>query len=405
MRKRRIIIAISVLLFIFLLTYGWLAFRDHKSYKNALPADAHLIIKLDVDKLIRKGIFYKITHPSNIFSKKSETGEKVDRPKNGLSIPANIFFFAKKNDPDRIYVTLPVEDQDKAAAFLKRSLNIKDFSNENGNWLGHTPDEKSEVIINNDRILISYSTKKQLQKDGISNLMNSLMAQTPDENLIASLGNTHGDVSALFEGLEVNISAEGNAIKVTGQSSNLDIRSVDIPLLGQFLQNNWNNDLEKLFNGSYQIQLQLKGVVQRTDTITTYEFNDDFEKIEQTALETYPVPGISLYLKTDSLAKNQKAVSLLNKNGLKLTANELSVLHFSNTNAVSPSFSDSDYVFRLEVDFESFVPEINTLKNLKYMNKIKSLELIVTESEEGVYVYESNLVLKENVIGLLLDNI
>ncbi len=402
---RKIYIVISALLFLFLSVYGWLAFRDHKSYRNVLPKEAHLIIKLDVDKLIRKGIFYKITHPSNLFSAKSDSGEKVDRPKNGLSIPSNIFFFTQKNDPDRIYATVPVENIDNAVEYFKKIMKIETGSISEGVWSGQASNKRSEVVINDERVLISYSANKQLQKGSTYSLMTSLMSQTLDESVINSLRNTTGDISVLFEGLEVNVSVEGSTIRLSAQSSNLDFNPVNIPLLGPFLENNWNRDLEQMLSESIQTYLQLKGVIQHTDTITTYEFNDNFEKIEQMAFETYPIPGISLYLKTKPFSENQKAVNLLNKNGLKLITNQSSVLHFSNTDVVNSSFSDSNYIFRLEVDFESFVSEINTLKELKFMNSIKSLEFIVIESEDGGYVYEASLFTKENVIGLLIDKL
>ena len=402
---RKIYIVISALLFLFVSVYGWLAFRDHKSYRNVLPKEAHLIIKLDVDKLIRKGIFYKITHPSNLFSAKSDSGEKVDRPKNGLSIPSNIFFFTQKNDPDRIYATVPVENIDNAVEYFKKIMKIETGSISEGVWSGQASNKRSEVVINDERVLISYSANKQLQKGSTYSLMTSLMSQTLDESVINSLRNTTGDISVLFEGLEVNVSVEGSTIRLSAQSSNLDFNPVNIPLLGPFLENNWNRDLEQMLSESIQTYLQLKGVIQHTDTITTYEFNDNFEKIEQMAFETYPIPGISLYLKTKPFSENQKAVNLLNKNGLKLITNQSSVLHFSNTDVVNSSFSDSNYIFRLEVDFESFVSEINTLKELKFMNSIKSLEFIVIESEDGGYVYEASLFTKENVIGLLIDKL
>jgi len=402
---KKAIVAISILFLIVLSLYGWLSVRDHKSYDQALPEDAQMVVKLSVDKLIRKGVWYKITHPSDLFSKKKKSKDNIEGPGNGLSIPANVFFFSKEDDPHRVYASLPVDNKEDAAKFLKSILKIEKLTQDQGVWSGHSPDKKAEIEIGDERMLISYSTEKQLQKDGMSELMNELLTHSPDENMVTSISQTTGDLSFVFEGLEINISVEDNAIRVEGESSNLDFRPVDLPLLGQFFANNWNTEIEEMLNSSSQTLIQLKGIVQQADTITTYEFNDDFEKIEVTKLDTYAAPGISLSMNLDPNSDPQNVIKLLGKNHLDLKNSESSVLYFSNDDSSSPSLLESNYTFKLEVDFESFVSEISMLNNVKFMDQIESLEFIVSESDEGTYVYESSLVMKKDVIGLLLDKL
>ena len=397
------IVAILVLLLIVLAIYGWLTIRGKRSYDNALPQEPQLVVKLNIDQLIRKGLWYKITHPS--FSTRDKSKETIYRQDNGLSIPANIFLFTKQEDPDRIYASLIVKDKENAVQFLKTILNIENFEQIQGVWSGHTADKRSEVMIADDRLLISYSTKKQLQEDGLSGLMNELQTHSPDDELLSSIKENKGDLSVVFENLDINISIEGNSIRLTGQSSKLDFRPVEIPMLGQFLANNWNNDIEAMLSASSNIQFSLKGVVQQIDTITTYEFNDDFEKVAVTKLDTNIVPGMALSLNFDSQSDSKNMIKVLGKNHLALKKKDSTILYFSNSDSIGSSPLDLNTMFRLEVDFESFSSKINRLNKVKFMNEVESLVFVVSENNNGTYIYESSLVMKENVIGLLLDNL
>ncbi len=400
---RKVIIGISILLLFFLSIYGWLVYRDSISYRHAIHQDANLIVKIDVDKIIKKGVLYLVTHPSGYFSARKSKEEKEIHRK-GFSIPANIYLFSISNEPDILYTTLPVTDKNKLVDYLKQNFAFENFSLKDGMWSGYTQTKMYRVVISDELLLVSYSPEREIEEEKISMVMQSLLTQAPNENLLESLKNTKGEISALYKDLKINIDEDGKTIKVVGQTTSANFNPTDLPLVGKFLKNNWNRDLEMMFRRSTQTQLQIRGSVSRTDTITSYEFNEDFERIEKKEIRTYRVPGIALSLALDSLFKIQNIENLLNENGLVMKEGKNSIFHFINTDSIEATFSNSNYTFLLKADFDSFIPVFSSFQNLKVLNKIKSVELLVPKGNDKEFQFESTIVFKEDVLALLMNN-
>ena len=71
---KRFISIISVLFVLIVSFYTWLWYRDYTSYEHALPSNAGLVVKLDVDQLIQRAVWHKIKNPGELF-KRSDTKE------------------------------------------------------------------------------------------------------------------------------------------------------------------------------------------------------------------------------------------------------------------------------------------------------------------------------------------
>ena len=399
---RKVSIAAFLVLLLFVSVYGWLRLRDHASYKNAIPPDADLVAKLHVDGVIRKGLWYAITHPSSYFTSKKQTEGYEEKLENGLSMPANIFFYTRGDDPDVLYTVLPVDSKDEAIAFLAQKFPFLEFSLDHDTWSGYSMDKKLRIVVNDDHLVLAYSIEKEVGADGIA-MLGSLLKQTADEELVTALINTEGDLVIRYRSLQLIILITGERITIKGQISDTDFDPASLPFIGKFLESNWNHDLELMFRQSDHTQIKLGGSILRTDTITVYEFNDDVEKVEKKEVQTYRFPGIALSVKIDSLFDSERVSGILKKQGLALKSSSDSTLYFANTDSFPEAFSITPYRFRMEADLDSFVPAIDALSDLSFMEKFKSLDFRISKGTDKGYEYESTIILKENVMGILME--
>ncbi len=325
-------ILILLLLFAFL---GFLSYQDHASYKNAVHQDAGLIIKIDRNQLIRKIGFNALTNPGYYFRADEEDSLEVDEKeerRNGFDTRANIFIFSLKEAPFTFYATFKVTDSAALKTFLKDKFQIDSYDASESYSYGISPDRKLQAAFNQQRLVVSYAFQKRHSQEAIEQILLKKNLLGTDDPGISRLKKFDGDVvfisgknagSLNFENGRVLLSAllqqiDGYSIPEQARIAAVDTSSsFHLALAGGFSSslfkthtvNEFNIPLDSIMD-NYQGYLDLKasGKVLQADTIITYEYNDDFEKIEVKTLQEKSMPGVSLMMKANA-AEIQRLLS------------------------------------------------------------------------------------------------
>jgi len=320
---RFIKLAAVTLLLLLLVIFGVLYYRQNSSYKNAVHKRADFIVKVSVDQLIRKVAWDILRNKS--FSEKEEpsTGKKEKRS-HGIAYPANIFIYNLKDTPNTFFTTLKLKDTINLEFFLKEKLGIQSFTAKSEIRYGQSSNKKMQAVYNSEKLVLSYSFSDKNIESILEEILLEKAMMDPGSTLLSSLKENDADVlimkdedvaevyfkkgKALIKG---NITKPEHLIlpsgKIMVQQPETDA-AVFGWFAGMFNSNGIKNkavgnklipldSLLTYYNG--QMQIEIGGEVVQHDTIVTYEYDDDFEKVEVQTLQEKKVPGINLTIQGD----------------------------------------------------------------------------------------------------------
>ena len=160
-----------------------------------------------------------------------------------------------------------------------------------------------------------------------------------------------------------------------------------------FEKNNLN--IEKIvepLDGNFS--LAIAGRVTQNDTIVTYEYNDNFEKVAQKSLEEKEVPGIYLGLgiKKEGLKNHFSETGALSTNGIfepfplyQLHVEEsTSQINFSTDhNTKTIKNKESSYFFNLITNFSKLQQDLDIPQTKKLFHILDSMQLHAWQEEEN----------------------
>src|SRR5690606_12421174 len=320
---RFIKLAAVTLLLLLLVIFGVLYYRQNSSYKNAVHKRADFIVKVSVDQLIRKVAWDILRNKS--FSEKEEpsTGKKEKRS-HGIAYPANIFIYNLKDTPNTFFTTLKLKDTINLEFFLKEKLGIQSFTAESEIRYGQSSKKKMQAVYNSEKLVLSYSFSDKNIESILEDILLEKAMMDPGSTLLSSLKENDADVvimqdedvaevyfkkgKALIKG---NITKPEHLILPSGKIM-VQQPETDAAVFGWFAGMLNSDGIKNKIVGNklipldsllpyYKGQMQIevgKKVVQH-DTIVTYEYDDDFEKVEVKTLREKEVPGVNIIIQGD----------------------------------------------------------------------------------------------------------
>lgn len=439
MRKKvlvRAAIFISVLLFIF---QGILMYREYTSYQGVLHQQVDKVIKIRVDA-IGESIFYNaLKHPSYYYRNftKDQDSHDQDSSSKGFGLPANIFLYTiNGKNASTLFSSFKISDANQFEAYL-RTENFSGFQELNTLQFASKDDGKLVVAYNNKQCVVVYNPTREDVNDIFRDMLLDDKTLNTTQTIYRTLKDADAHINylsptdhlsinfkdgkAVFSGslalgAEYEVSSEMNYPKFSEESSlkffmNLKtskhfeaITIQDITIVP--------DSILKYYNG--HMLLELAGTTIQHDSIVTYEYNDDFEKVEVKTVSVKEVPEINLMLSANSknfLSYLQHA-SIVNDN--YLNANIVPLYQFkvdttANTIQLSTHLSkiirsdQTSYngVFGLEIDFEKLKSQNHFSMINDYLNKTKILNLKGTLVNKTSMAIEGELQLKAQDINAM----
>lgn len=302
--------------------YGYLQFREYRSYQNKIHKEAGLIFKFNLDGIFRSMSADFFSDPVYYLkeSKKEGSGAR------GISLPANIFVYTLRSKSAGTYFcTLPVADSATLRSYLSRVFKIKNFeSARTGTMTGTSADQKLSVVYDANNLAIAYSFKKESVTAVLNDLLEQKNMMDPAAPEMVALKKTKGHLSWNFRDFSGNLNFRDGQVLADGT---FPLSELEIPeqtgyrnsfakdaslkiwlnagLSTALAHQDFNfkrfslqsDSLLKSYAG--YISLELGKNVTQQESVVTYEYNDDFEKVAQTKLKATAVPHLKLSFSGD----------------------------------------------------------------------------------------------------------
>lgn len=400
--------------------YGYLQFRKYDSFKIHLHQEASLLLKVDVDALI-----FEMGYGSK--------QDKRNVPR-GLSVPANVFIYnLRSKSPLTFFCTLPVKDTAELRNYLSKGMNVSvKGRNLNGEQSGQSKDGRLTVLYNAKNIAISYSVQKENVTGILNDILNGQHVLDSDDSKLQQLKKSGAHFSYTFDKYNGTGNIKDNLLVMTGSFPiaqlavpDKSIQAVNLipkPVLKIWLNAKLNNLLShKVLNlknfplpldsvanyyGGYAA-VELGTYITQESEEVTYDYNDDFEKVEQVKTKKVKVPELTALImgKTIPLVSylyknNILQDNMLNKDMFPLynvyTGNDESKLLLSTAKTVRkpPAIVSTPYFFAASIDFN----QIRKSSQFPLIDSfIKSFyDLKATAKKQNASTGQFNLELKLN---------
>lgn len=435
MRRTLTILAVIIVLLL-VCVFGYLKYRQYKSFKYKIHKEAALIIRINADQIYSTLVADYLSNPAYYKNRKQDVGES------GLEIPGNIFIYTVHHKSSQTYFcSLPIENITLLKQFLKTRLSITDFVNQGtGITIGQSKNKILTVAFNNKTLSFAYSLNKEQVTDVLTDILSGKNLLSDKDSKVNKLKKLDTDLSYVYEDYTGTAQFDKGAIKLAGDFyfKQLNVKGsifkhrifnqnakLKAWLTADF-SHNFKPDTAYIKNYKFEIDsllsyykgyadAELINTVTQKESIVTYEYNDDFEKTAVTTVKEVQVPELNFYIHTElqPIKKYLSKIGLLmsdstlNKKVFPLytvyskSVSDALILSTNGENITSADFTTTPYFFYLETNF-------NKLKKLKqfplvlpYISTLKDFRLQALKIDEHKYHFDAELNFNDKEISAL----
>ena len=322
--KKIVFIVVGLIAVIAIGLYLFLAVRESRSKGGLVHQESEYVIKVAVDKILTDIAWNAISNPGTYFGKDSTdtTSDGKSSRNLGISIPANVYMFALKDEEETWYTWFSVENQEQLQGFVRAELGIDStgIEKENDFWWINGKDNRVVLLGDSKNVLVALSFDKKDKKAAMLKIWEGrTTAMVPIKTLTEfSFENTadiewkqkgnDADANLSFKKgmITANWSLPNDILRLPQQakvrqlpSSNVlnmycqaDIRPVLEKYENRLQRYNIPVDTLKNYYGGYMdIQWRANDVLQ-TDSIIAYDYDENFNAIEKKEIREEAVPNI-----------------------------------------------------------------------------------------------------------------
>ncbi|MBL7558388.1 hypothetical protein JAO71_01125 [Olleya sp. YSTF-M6] len=442
MNFKKVIKRAAIIIIVLLLVFkGFLMFRDYKSYKDVIHENADQIVKIDIDGIGQSMLVNAITNSDFYLQNKTEKDtieeDGQDQGK-GFNIPSNMFLYTIKNQPKTsVFSSLKISDSSDFKNFISQNFKIVNFRSQANYVVSSNTSNTLQIAYNNKRCVLAYSD----QPIDVNQVFQELLVEgkSLDSNgeLWSKIKDADSHISYLTKdnNLDINFKSgqaqlNGNLVlpqffdvpkTLSGTTFSEDASiTFDLNLLStinyvSFKHNNQDVDTDSLntyYNG--HLALEVAKATYQTDSVVSYEYNDDFEKVETVSAVQKQVPEINVQLSSQGQklynylekltiirqGKLSKRVFPLYQFKIDATDNGLYASTDLNKN-YAPKNIKSSNVLDFNIDFEklqqqNYFPLLNT-----YFDKLENLTITGVSNPDETIAIEGQIDLKDKNINAL----
>ncbi len=321
MKKSYYYYGIAVILLLLLASlWGYFQYQKKLSYQAGIHQNADILIKADTYEIVKKFISH-----SKEMDSLSESIDSIHVKEliKSVEIPANIFLYTVKNkEKTTIFGSVKITDYslfEKAIekGFVQKEVDskIKMLASKDRQWT---------IVYTQNTAAFSYSYSQENTTDILYDIIRKNNMTPVEESPFRDIMNKKGQI-VFYDGVnEGNINLEEDRIR---GSALIDPKKILVPektespdfnkenIVSLWLQadikplipnktytlDNYKINTDSLL-ASFQNEMQLEitePVVQK-DSIITYDFDDNFEKIEVVKIKQTLIPGLSLQVKSEN---------------------------------------------------------------------------------------------------------
>lgn len=405
------VIILSLLIFF----VGTFKYRQYQANQVLIPKNATSIIKISVDEIYKSLAENMIGHPAYYFkkSKHNSANAKIDQFDHGLKIPASIYLYNIESQPKTtLFTRLEIKDSTSLNRFLKQTLKFTAlkagkttfWKPQLGNVIIAQQGKQIAIAFSAQSITLEPTLLDLLKVKNLEPLKNHPLGKIADQtDHFAMATHDHQSTLNFLNGkMEWNSEIKTKLYHDNKQYANPifnkestvqfwlngDVSSLitkDIHFKNVMLK---KDSLIKYIRG--YLDFEWTGSIKQKDSIISYEYNDDFEKVETVKVVDQDIPNATLtidanaiqlknYLAHNKLINPQdhhinKTVFPLYK--VKVSANAKQLIFSTGEPTENrPAYTNSEEFFGLHINFVKINKEMNIPKLSSYAKKLKYLEV------------------------------
>ena len=322
MKKFLLILFGSIVTLVLIVVAGYFI-RKQQASKQFVSAQSTAILSIAVDELIldNLGTLLKPSDKAVVGKEPSSSKAKNFFFNSGLAIPARIFLFSVPQHGDQLFGILPVSNYEKCLAyFMEEHPDGLELLDKSSGTVSVKLSKHMRCLFNKEYLVYGISQLAELEVTQLSELISksdSLVPVNTLKNSNPEILKAHIAYSRIDQSLNLSAQINNQKIKLDGDwqlattmPKQTAIRKLDttgnvlsfwsslplseIPALGQFLgkYSALSKDSLAASYGGY-VDLEVKaGKLMQTDTILTYDYDDNFNPIEQKEIREVEVPHI-----------------------------------------------------------------------------------------------------------------
>tara|TARA_R110000751_G_scaffold146601_2_gene250915 strand:+ start:167996 stop:169354 length:1359 start_codon:yes stop_codon:yes gene_type:complete len=443
MKIKKILKKAAIIISVLLLAFkGSLMYRNYTSYQDVIHYKANQIVKVNIDGIAQSLVLNAIANPSFYLKSKREKDtiyDDDDKQKKGFNIPANIFLYTVKGQPiTTVFTSLKISEQNTFKGYLKANYRAEDFKDTQNFTVATVLNNSVVIAFNKTQAVIAYNPSKddvnQVFEDILVNHKTLEKSDVKWEKLQDADG--HLNYLTKTDHLAINFQS-GKAViqgdfvlpvfldtpkvyKSTNFSKDASV-TFNLNLLStlkyvSFKHKNQAVDTDSLdtyYKG--HMALEIAKSTTQLDSVITYEYNDDFEKVETLTTVTKQVPEINLQLTSDAskLYKYLEKIAIVKDGKLSKDIFPLYQVKIDSTNAkslqastnlsntVKSKLSETSEVFALKVNFERLQKQNHFPLLNSYLEKLTTLKIVGNNSKNETIAIDGQFNLKNEDINAL----
>ena len=314
--KRALIIFFGILLLAVALGWGFWTYRQHVSYDTLIPKNANLVVKVNVDALLTDIAWNALWNRDYYSEIRDDAQSRFDRKRLkrlGVTIPANAFLYRIDGIKSCYFGTLNVEDTTALHHVLREGLGM-DMAAHSENRVAFAIPAIPNSPVDTSQVLTVLEELVQ----GIN------MVPVSESDFKTLQTTINGHFAFMGNGVSGAIHCKNGRMLFSTQIQTVLPNAATTPQRPDFPADNtisfWlNTDLDGLLGkqvyrigthslygdtllNHYQgsLAFEWRGTTMQQDTVITYDYNDDFELVEQVELIEKQVPELSLTIRADT---------------------------------------------------------------------------------------------------------
>tara|TARA_R110000796_G_scaffold183498_2_gene299970 strand:- start:37190 stop:38587 length:1398 start_codon:yes stop_codon:yes gene_type:complete len=440
--KKFLKITLSLLVILVIGYFIYTKYQKTVVFKNVVHIDAESVIKVSIHDIKKTLIFDALSSPKYYwnnaqFSEKKKENDTIEEPEKGIDLlPYALVFYTIKEVENTVFTTFKIDDATFFEAYALRYFKEKNIPVHKEQY-NYVIDEKSKMIAawNSERLSIAFSPNIAYQDcksifDDV--LLENKLISDRDNFYMDKLRASDDHITYLKGNSEVTLNFRDGKAVLKGMlyselprtfKSETSYTTIPNASLQLYIDANFKNDVHKKVvahvlegasffkknnievstflskvNGSFS--LAIKGTTTQKDTIITYEYDDNFEKVEIKQIQEKKVPAIMMNISSENKLNDYLTSQGAIQQGV-LTAIPYYTF-YAKQDALNATFTTVEqdiatqkmtgsYFFSLKTDFRLLQQDISIPKVNKVTTLLESLEINARQGDENKIELRGNL--------------
>ncbi|MBJ2174884.1 hypothetical protein JBL43_11595 [Aureibaculum sp. A20] len=447
MRKKGLYFFI-VFVIVLVVLYVW-RYKRAQVFENRVPANATKVINVNLRQIENHLLFDFLTNPIT-YLKSRKKKDSIKKPRTaltkGVSVPKNILFYTNPTDLSNNWFSsiVAINDTEELFKFLLK----EGFKKIENNGIVYFSKANFVLSVKGEQFIIALKTSPKVD---VSTTILTLFSEddylSEDAIILKPIVNNTNDISFSLGDDELNANFKDGFFELEG-SLKSDLFLVNenpasdedgvISMSGELNRNNavfkqFLTDKKDKFNAFTHLSLDsivnkwngkfhmnITSIEQKTDTIVSYEYDDDFNKVEIKSTQDKRIPSLYANLGQQSVSSltdyfyGKNAIQIIENDTVFTTIPVFKVLTTNvedkfeirvnknkkseNTSATSSKFN---FYFNTEKYMETPLDIPLTKDQQKFLQLVKSTKLEWTANDQ--FLLKINLKdVNRNFLGKLL---